>query len=145
MLADTTFPPTVSVAVTSDQSKFVKDMVHDLQNNIMTALVLVLAVILIALGGRSALFVSLAIPFSMLITFTVIQMLDITLNMIVLWSFVFTDQPLLLAFNPFELLAMFAGVLIAAFALNDGESNWFEGAMMVLVYIAFACVFWFHP
>lgn len=65
--------------------------------------------------------------------------------LLVLWSFVFTSQPLLLAFNPFELLAMFAGVLISAFALADGESNWFEGAMMVLVYIAFACVFWFHP
>lgn len=64
---------------------------------------------------------------------------------LVIWSFVFTSQPLLLAFNPFELLAMFAGVMISAFALADGESNWFEGAMMVLVYIAFACVFWFHP
>lgn len=64
---------------------------------------------------------------------------------LVLWSFVFTSHPLLLAFNPFELMAMFAGVMISSIALADGESNWFEGAMMVLLYIAFACVFWFHP
>jgi len=65
--------------------------------------------------------------------------------LLVIWSFAFTSRPLLLAFNPFELLAMFAGVMISSIALADGESNWFEGAMMVLVYIAFACVFWFHP
>jgi Ca2+:H+ antiporter len=64
---------------------------------------------------------------------------------LVLASFIFTDRPMLMAFNPFELLALWAGVLISAFALNDGETNWFEGAMMVMVYLAFACVFWFHP
>ena len=64
---------------------------------------------------------------------------------LVLSSFIFTDRPMLMAFNPFELLALWAGVLISAFALNDGECNWFEGAMMIMVYIAFGCVFWFHP
>jgi len=74
-----------------------------------------------------------------------IQIALLVAPVLVLASFVLTDTPLLLAFNPYELLAIWAGVLIGAFALNDGESNWFEGAMMVLVYIAFACVFWFHP
>ena len=64
---------------------------------------------------------------------------------IVIYSFIFTNRPMLMAFNPFELLSLWAAVLITAFALNDGETNWFEGAMMVMVYIAFACVFWFHP
>jgi Ca2+:H+ antiporter len=74
-----------------------------------------------------------------------IQIALLVAPVLVLASFVLTDTPLLLAFNPYELLAIWAGVLIGAFALNDGESNWFEGAMMVLVYIAFGCVFWFHP
>ena len=65
--------------------------------------------------------------------------------MLVIASFLFADKPLLLAFNPFELLALWAGVLISAFSLGDGESNWFEGATMVAVYVAFGCVFWFHP
>ncbi len=74
-----------------------------------------------------------------------IQIALMVAPVIVIASYLFAAQPMLLAFNPFELLALWAGVLISAFALNDGESNWFEGAMMVLVYIAFACVFWFHP
>ncbi len=74
-----------------------------------------------------------------------IQIALLVAPLLVIASFVFTDRPMLLAFNPFELLAIWGGVLISGYALNDGESNWFEGAMMVLVYIAFACVFWFHP
>lgn len=54
-------------------------------------------------------------------------------------------QPMSLAFNVFELAALASGVLIAGFALIDGESNWLEGAMFLAVYAFFAAVFWFHP
>jgi Ca2+:H+ antiporter len=50
-----------------------------------------------------------------------------------------------LQFNPFELLALIAATLIASASLNDGESNWLEGAMFLALYIFFAMVFWFHP
>jgi Ca2+:H+ antiporter len=50
-----------------------------------------------------------------------------------------------LKFNPFELLALFAATMIASASLNDGETNWLEGTMLVGVYIFFALVFWFHP
>jgi Ca2+:H+ antiporter len=50
-----------------------------------------------------------------------------------------------LQFNPFELLALFAATMIASTSLNDGETNWLEGTMLVSVYIFFALVFWFHP
>jgi len=65
--------------------------------------------------------------------------------LLVVASFLLTDHPLTLAFSPFELLALGAGVLIAGYTLQDGESNWFEGAMMVAVYAAFALAFWYHP
>ena len=45
-----------------------------------------LAVTLLFLGLRNSFFVSLAIPFSMLISFFVLQLLGVTLNMIVLFS-----------------------------------------------------------
>ena len=64
---------------------------------------------------------------------------------LVVLSLFVADTPLILAFNPFELLALWAGVLISAFALQDGESNWFEGVMLLAVYFAFALAFWFHP
>ena len=50
-----------------------------------------------------------------------------------------------LAFDPFILLSLAAATMIASSSLSDGESNWFEGAMFLAVYIFFAIVFWFHP
>jgi Ca2+:H+ antiporter len=54
-------------------------------------------------------------------------------------------NPMTLSFNLFELVALFAAVLVASAALNDGESNWLEGLMFVALYVFFAVVFWFHP
>lgn len=50
-----------------------------------------------------------------------------------------------LAFDPFMLMSLAAAVAIASAALDDGESNWLEGAMFLAVYIFFAIVFWYHP
>ena len=44
-------------------------------------------------------------------------------------------NPLTLVFNPFEIVALFAGVLIAVFVSQDGESNWLEGAQLLGLYI----------
>ncbi|MCB2189533.1 MAG: efflux RND transporter permease subunit [Deltaproteobacteria bacterium] len=81
-------PPNLEIDLVGDASKDVRMMVADLENNIISGLVLVLVVILLFIGGRSALFVSLAIPYSMLLTFGVLYMLDITLNMVVLFSLI---------------------------------------------------------
>jgi multidrug efflux pump subunit AcrB len=61
-------------------------MVVDLENNILSGLVLVVFVILFAMGIRNAVLVSLSIPFSMFLSFTVLYVLNITLNMVVLFS-----------------------------------------------------------
>ena len=63
-------------------------MVKDLENNILSGVFLVVFVLMFALGLRQSLFVGVAIPFSMLITFVVIDMSGMTLNMIVLFSLV---------------------------------------------------------
>ena len=81
-------PPEILVTITSDQSEDVNTMVKDLGNNIMTAVVLVLLVIFVSLGFRNAILVATAIPLSMLITFFVLQTLNITLNFVVLFSLV---------------------------------------------------------
>ena len=81
-------PPSLNVYVTSDQSDDVKLMLKDLENNILSGLVLVLVVILLFIGGRSALFVSLAIPYSMLLTFILLTLLGISLNQVVLFSLI---------------------------------------------------------
>ena len=81
-------PPTLKIDLTADASRDVRMMVKELENNILSGLVLVLVVILIFIGGRSAIFVALAIPYSMLITFFLLWSLGITLNMVVLFSLV---------------------------------------------------------
>ena len=54
-------------------------------------------------------------------------------------------NPMSLVFNPFELAALFATVLIAAFIAFDGESNWLEGAQLLIVYVILALAFFFLP
>ena len=84
--AKITWPRDTEITKVLDKSRDIKNMVADLENNILTGLVLVLLVIFIAMGIRNALLVSLAIPFSMLLSFTVLQAMGITLNMVVLFS-----------------------------------------------------------
>ncbi|WP_290921106.1 efflux RND transporter permease subunit [Halodesulfovibrio sp.] len=81
-------PPTLKLDVVGDRAEDVRMMVSDLENNILTGLVLVLGVVFFFIGGRSAFFVSIAIPLSMLITFVLLRMLGITLNMVVLFSLI---------------------------------------------------------
>lgn len=80
------FPPNLEIDLTADQSDDIRLMVKDLENNILSGLLLVLAVVLVFIGGRSALFVASAIPLSMLITFALLSVFGITLNMVVLFS-----------------------------------------------------------
>ena len=54
-------------------------------------------------------------------------------------------KPLHLIFNQFELLALVAGVLIAALVSADGESNWLEGAELLGVYLILGLAFFLLP
>jgi multidrug efflux pump len=81
-------PQTLKIDLTADQSNDVRLMVSDLENNIISGLILVLAVIFIFIGGQSAVFVALAIPYSMFITFILLTGFNVTLNMVVLFSLI---------------------------------------------------------
>ena len=54
-------------------------------------------------------------------------------------------HPLLLIFNPFELVAVGAGVLITTLVSVDGESSWIEGASLLAVYIILGISFFMLP
>jgi multidrug efflux pump len=81
-------PPALKIDLTSDMSNDVRLMVSDLENNILSGLVLVLAVIFLFIGGQSAVFVALAIPYSMFITFALLTGFGETMNMVVLFSLI---------------------------------------------------------
>jgi Ca2+:H+ antiporter len=54
-------------------------------------------------------------------------------------------QNLLLVFTGYELVAILVAAIIAAFIAQDGESNWLEGAMLLIVYAIIAVAFFFLP
>ncbi len=80
------WPMGTDITKVRDKAKEIEVMVADLENNILTGLVLVLIVIFFTMGIRNAILVSMAIPFSMLLSFIVLYLMDVTLNMVVLFS-----------------------------------------------------------
>ena len=81
-------PKGTQISIQNDMSKFIRIMVEDLENNIITGFVLVMLCIFLFLGVANALFVATAIPLSMLITFIVLSIFNISLNFIVLFSLI---------------------------------------------------------
>lgn len=81
-----TWPKGTEVRKLMDQAKDIRLMVSDLENNILTGLFLVVLVLMFFLGIRNSILVSLAIPFSMFLSFMILHALDITLNMVVLYA-----------------------------------------------------------
>ncbi|MEE9167889.1 MAG: efflux RND transporter permease subunit [Candidatus Neomarinimicrobiota bacterium] len=82
------FPMGTVVKITSDQSEDIRDMVSSLENNIISGIILVVSVLLFFLGVRTASFVGLAIPLSMLLSFSIIQLAGFTMNFVVLFSLI---------------------------------------------------------
>ena len=82
------FPSNLVVSKTNDQSNDTKTMVSDLENSIVLGIILVVAVLYFFLGFRNALFVGIAIPLSMLLSFIILSFLGVTLNTMVLFSLV---------------------------------------------------------
>jgi len=81
-------PGAVTFDVIYDMSKYIRNTVSDLENNIVSALILVTAVLVLFMGWRPSTIVAMIIPLSMLVTFFLIQALGFTLNMIVLFSLI---------------------------------------------------------
>ncbi len=63
---------------------------------------------------------------------------------LVLVSMLFQTQ-MNLVFNMFELISIVLSVLIISKAVEDGETNWFEGVQLLMTYAIMATAFFFHP
>ena len=75
------FPDGVGARIVRDRSLDIRLMLSDLENNIITGFLLVLFVLMFAMGFRNALLASISIPISILLSFAVLKMLDVALNM----------------------------------------------------------------
>ncbi len=81
-------PKGMTVLITNDQSKNTIDMVSNLENSIISGVILVVLVLLFFMGGRNSMFVGIAIPLSMLMAVAIVNFLGTTLNMMVLFSLI---------------------------------------------------------
>jgi multidrug efflux pump subunit AcrB len=78
----------MKVVITNDQSKNTIDMVNNLENSIISGIILVVLVLLFFMGGRNAMFVGIAIPLSMFMAIAILNFMGTSLNMMVLFSLI---------------------------------------------------------
>ena len=82
------FPKDLEISITNDQSEKTRQMVSNLENSIISGILLVVLVLLFFLGLRNALFVGIAIPLSMFTSFMILSALGVTINMMVLFALI---------------------------------------------------------
>ncbi|NCF09234.1 MAG: MMPL family transporter [Gammaproteobacteria bacterium] len=82
------WPPGIRVGFSQDKSVDIRDMLYDLQNNVITAVLLVMVVIVAILGLRTAGLVGMAIPGSFLAGILVLSLAGLTVNIVVLFSLI---------------------------------------------------------
>lgn len=121
-------PNNLNLYITTDQSKDIKEMVHELENNIFSGLVLVLIVLFFFLGVRNAFFVAIAVPLSMLMSFFILQSLDVTMNFVVLFALILAlgmlvDNAIVIIENIYKFLEE-GNSLIEAAKLGTAEVSW---------------------
>ena len=82
------WPENVVVTYTQDRSGDIRTMLSDLQNNIISAIILVMIVVISALGVRTAGLVGLSIPGSFLIGILYMYIIGLTINIVVLFGLI---------------------------------------------------------
>jgi len=121
-------PPYMEIEITNDMSDHVRDQVSNLENSIIMGMILVIVILFYFLGLRNALFVGLAIPTSMLISFVIISLLGYTINMMILFGLVLAlgmlvDNAIVVVENIYRYLDKGYSVFEAA-KQGTGEIAW---------------------
>ena len=88
MEAQSLMPEGAVIGFSQDKSTEIRQLLTDLQNSVLTAVVLVFIVILFALSGRAAILIGLAIPVSFLIGILGLSLAGLTVNIVVLFSLI---------------------------------------------------------
>lgn len=121
-------PESLTVSITNDQSDQTRTQVDELQNSIIFGVLLVVGVLLFFLGLRNALFVGVAIPLSMFMSFMILSALGITFNVMVLFSLVLAlgmlvDNGIVVVENIYRLMDEGKSSIVAA-KQGVGEVAW---------------------
>lgn len=81
-------PSNVQVSYSQDKSEDIRNMLSDLQNNVISGIVLVMIIIIGALGLRAGLLVGVSIPGAFLLGILIISAMGLTVNIVVLFSLI---------------------------------------------------------
>jgi multidrug efflux pump len=82
------WPAQVKVTFSQDSSKEIRSMLGELENSLITAVLLVLIIVVASLGLRGGLIVGIAVPGSFLIGILMLAGFGITINLVVLFSLI---------------------------------------------------------
>jgi multidrug efflux pump subunit AcrB len=85
----TKLPSNLIVKVTGDQSRNTRNTVNELNNTIILGFIFVTIVLMFFMGLVNALFVALSVPLSMAIAFIFLPFIGFTMNMLVMFAFIF--------------------------------------------------------
>jgi multidrug efflux pump subunit AcrB len=83
------FPANMEVTITGDQSVFTRNTLEELNNTIIIGFILVTIVLMFFMGFTNAFFVGLSVPLSIFVAYLIIPGLGFTMNMIVMFAFIF--------------------------------------------------------
>ncbi len=143
----TTWPQGTNVTKLMDNAKDIRIMVADLENNIITGLILVIVVLFFVMGVRNAVLVSLAIPFSMFLSFMALSALGITLNMVVLFSLtlalgMLVDNAIVIVENIFRYMEQGVPRIQAAMKATGEVAQPVTASTLTTVAAFFPLMFW---
>jgi multidrug efflux pump len=82
------WPSAINVNFSQDQSVYIEDSITDLMNNVLSAIILVLIVVIASMGWRSGILVGIAVPTSFITGVLILYLTGSTLNMMVLFSLI---------------------------------------------------------
>lgn len=83
------FPKDLKLSITGDISRYTRNTLEELINTIILGFILVTLVLMFFMGVKNAFFVGLSVPLSMCVAFMVMPTIGFSLNMIVMFGFIF--------------------------------------------------------
>jgi len=88
-LKSNNYPKGLDVTITGDTSLLTRNTLEELNNTIIIGFILVTIVLMFFMGITNAFFVGLAVPLSMFVAYLILPSLGYTMNMIVMFAFIF--------------------------------------------------------
>jgi len=144
------FPEKIKVTVTGSQAKFTRSTLEDLNNTIIIGFILVTMVLMFFMGLTNAIFVGLSVPLSMALAYIVLPGMDYTMNMLVMFAFIFSlgivvDDAIVVIENTHRIFKQSKGTLditqSAKFAAGEVFMPILSGTLTTLAPF-FPLVFW---